>query len=39
MTWFYHNKKKCKRCDKWFDQGTNFDICPKCRNKKDGKLK
>jgi len=29
--------KYCKRCGKAFDQGTNFDLCPKCR--KDLELK
>jgi len=25
--------KKCKRCGKPFDIGTNFNICPECRLK------
>jgi len=31
------NWKKCKRCKRWFDIGTNFEECPSCRklNKKD----
>ena len=26
--------KRCKKCRRWFDVGTNFDICPECRMKK-----
>jgi len=31
------NWKKCKRCKRWFDIGTNFEECPSCRklNKKE----
>jgi rRNA maturation endonuclease Nob1 len=32
MTWFLHPIKKCKRCGKNFDQGTNKDICKQCRS-------
>ena len=28
------NWKKCEKCNRNFDIGTNFDICPDCRNKK-----
>jgi len=27
------NWKKCKRCGKRFDIGTNYDICPECRRR------
>jgi len=26
------NIKFCKKCKKAFDIGTNFNLCPKCRN-------
>ena len=25
------NIKYCRRCKEPFDLGTNFDVCPKCR--------
>ncbi len=28
--------KYCKKCRKAFDQATNLDICPKCREKHRG---
>jgi len=33
------NIKYCSRCGMAYDTGTNFDICPKCREelKKEGK--
>lgn len=33
MTWFSHPLKKCKKCGKWFDIGTNKDLCPICNSK------
>jgi len=32
------NIKYCRRCKRAFDTGTNFDICPRCREelKKEG---
>ena len=37
------NWKKCKNCGKAFDIGTNKELCPECRIKKevksDGKRK
>jgi len=33
------NIKYCRRCKQPFDIGTNFDVCPKCRQeelKKEG---
>ena len=28
------NLKYCKKCKRAYDIGTNYDLCPKCRNKK-----
>lgn len=33
MTFFYHPIKKCKKCKKKYDKGTNLDTCPDCRKK------
>lgn len=33
------NTKYCKKCKEAFDIATNFDICPKCRNKKEEQWK
>jgi rRNA maturation endonuclease Nob1 len=27
------NWKKCKKCGKMFDIGTNKDLCPECRKR------
>jgi len=29
------NLRKCKKCGKVYDIGTNFDICPECRREED----
>jgi len=34
MTWFVNPHKRCKKCGKIFDQGTNLDTCPVCRRNK-----
>ncbi len=26
------NLKRCKKCGEGFDIGTNYNLCPKCRN-------
>ena len=28
------NIRFCKECEQTYDIGTNFDICPDCKNKK-----
>lgn len=30
------NWKKCKKCGKMFDMGTNKNLCPMCRKKERG---
>jgi len=25
------NWRKCKKCGEYYDIGTNFSLCPKCR--------
>jgi RNA polymerase subunit RPABC4/transcription elongation factor Spt4 len=26
------NWRKCKKCERFYDIGTNFEICPSCRD-------
>lgn len=30
--------KRCKKCEKIFDMGTNLDICPECRKKEKERM-